>query len=104
MEQSKRHLNELVNQNILFIFGNHDCGKSTLANAFLAKTIQKSADKGLQAPDLMYKNLQMFKIKYLGEESCDYIEYAPSESKKQFYLVEYPYPGNSRFEKQFGNY
>ena len=94
MERSKEHLSELVNQNVLFIFGNHDCGKSTVANAFLNRKIIRSNDKGLHTTEFQYKNQQMFKIKFVNEEPCSYTEFAPATDDKLFYLVEYPYPNN----------
>ena len=45
----------------------------------------------------------MFKIKFVNEAPCNYTEFAPAGDDKLFYIVEYPYPFNTRFEKLFRN-
>jgi len=38
--------------------------------------------------------MQMFKIKFVNEDPCNYTEFAPAGDDKLFYIVEYPYPNN----------
>ena len=96
IHSNKEHLNEIVNKDVLLIFGNKGAGKSTLANAFINGSRNVKQENGRFEPvhPVMYKDTLMFEIKHTNERSDHLVEYAPVDSTKSTFLVEYPYPNH----------
>ena len=105
IHSNKEHLNEIVNKDVILIFGNKGSGKSTLANAFINGPRNVKQENGRFEPliPVMYKDALMFEIKHTNERSDHLVEYAPVDSSKSTFLVEYPYPNHQRFPNKFSD-
>jgi len=105
IHDNKEHLSEIVNKEVILIFGNKGCGKSTLANSFINGARNVRVDNGRYEPvyKVMYKDQYMFEIKHTNEKSDHLVEYAPIDSSDNTFLVEYPYPNHQRFPNKFSD-
>ena len=102
---NKHHLKQIINKNVILVFGNKGSGKSTLANAFIKGVRNIKHESGIfdiyQA--IQYQNMIMFQINHLNKRRQELVEYAPVDGSNDTFLVEYPYPNHLRFANKFSH-
>ena len=73
------HLNPILDKQVIMIFGNHGCGKSTLANVLInsSKNIDYEEGRFNTCIPIMYQNMEMFQIKHLSKVNEELVDFAP---------------------------